>query len=144
MTLMTTGADHDFPRLAAAARERRLQLSLALNDANAKGAGTSKGTWQRVERGEPIRVTNYAKIDALLGWAPGSCIAILEGREPITSRPAEDADAVISERPVRDLDEEARKVIRLALLATAKGLTADEIRDYSDRAVHDLKEAGII
>jgi hypothetical protein len=141
---MATGADHDYARLAAVAHERRVQLSLALNDTNAKAAGTSKGTWQRVEKGQAIRVTNYAKIDALLGWAPGSCIAVLEGREPIPSRPAENADADISERPVRDLDKEARNVIQLAMIATTKGLTAEEIRELSDRAVHDLKEAGII
>lgn len=144
MSLMATGADHDYARLASLARGRRLQLSLALNDVNAKAAGTSKGTWQRVERGEPIRVTNYAKIDALLGWAPGSCIAVLEGREPIASRPSEAAGADISERPVRDLDKEARAVIQLAMIATTSGLTAEEIRALSDRAVHDLKEAGLI
>lgn len=141
---MATGADHDYARLAAVARERRIKLSLALNDANAKAAGTSKGTWQRVERGEAIRATNYAKIDQLLGWAPGSCIAVLEGREPIASRPAEQAGVDISERPVRDLDKEARDVIRLAMIATTSGLTAEEIREFSDRAVHDLKEHGLI
>lgn len=141
---MATGADHDYKRLASVARERRLKLSLALTDATAKAAGSSKGTWQRVERGEPIRATNYAKIDALLGWAPGSCIAVLEGREPIISRPAEAAGADISERPVRDLDKEARDVIRLAMIATTSGLTVEEIREFSDRAVKDLREHGLI
>lgn len=142
---MATGADHDYARLAKTARERRLELSLALNDKNAKAAGTSKGPWQRVEKGMPIRVTNYAKIDGLLKWAPGSCIAVLEGREPIATRPAKDTPgADISDRPVRDLDDEARDVIRLATIATTKGLTSEEIRDLSDRAVRDLKKRGLI
>lgn len=142
---MATGADHDYARLAKTARARRLELSLALNDVNAKAGGTSKGTWQRVEKGDPIRVTNYAKIDGLLQWAPGSCIAVLAGREPIPSRPAKDAPGVdISERPVRDLDGEARDVIRLATIATTRGLTSEEIRDLSDRAVRDLKKHGLI
>jgi hypothetical protein len=142
---MATGADHDYARLAKTARERRQQLSLALNDANAKAGGTSKGTWQRVERGERIRATNYAKIDGLLQWAPGSCIAVLEGREPIPSRPSKAvAGADISERPVQDIDTKARDVIQLATIATTSGLTAEEIRALSDRAVKDLKDAGLI
>lgn len=142
---MATGADHDYARLAKAARERRLELSLALNDKNAKAAGTSKGPWQRVEKGLPIRPGNYAKIDGLLKWAPGSCISVLEGREPIPTRPAKDVpDVDISERPVRDLASEARDVIRLATIATTTGLTSEEIRDLSDRAVQDLKKHGLI
>jgi len=140
-----TGADHDYARLAKVAKQRRHQLSLALNDQNAKAAGTSKGTWQRVEKGEPIRPTNYVKIDALLKWAPGSCLAVLEGREPILTRPAKDAEnADISERPVQDMDARARDVIQLATIATTSGLTAEEIRALSDRAVRDLKDAGVI
>ncbi|WP_406730959.1 hypothetical protein [Streptomyces sp. NBC_01794] len=142
---MPTGADHDYARLAKLAKQRRHELSLALNDKNAKAAGTSKGTWQRVEKGEPIRSTNYVKIDGLLKWAPGSCLAALEGREPIPSRPAKDAaNADISERPVQDIDATARDVIRLAMIATTSGLTSEEIRDLSDRAVRDLKDAGLI
>ena len=142
---MATGADHDFARLAKMATERRQQLSLALNDANAKAGGTSKGTWQRVEKGMPIRETNYVKIDGLLRWAPGSCLAVLEGREPILSRPAKDVPgADISERPVQDIDARARDVIQLAMIATTSGLTAEEIRALSDRAVRDLKGAGLI
>lgn len=122
-----------------------MELSLALTDKNAKAGGTSKGTWMRVEKGLPIRETNYAKIDGLLQWARGSCIAVIGGHEPIPSRPAEGAEGVtISERPVRDLDDEARDVIRLATIATTKGLTSEEIRDLSDRAVRDLKERGLI
>lgn len=145
MGVMATGADHDYARLAKLAKERRQQLSLALNDKNAQAAGTSKGTWQRIEKGEPIRPTNYVKIDRLLQWAPGSCIAVLEGREPILSRPAEDVAGVdISERPVQDIDAKARDVIQLAMIATTSGLTAEEIRALSDRAVKDLKQAGLI
>lgn len=96
----------------------------------------SKHTWQRVEKGLPIRETNYVKIDEALGWAPGSCIRIAEGGEPVL------ADA-IQITPV-DVDREARDVVQLAIIATAKGTTAEQIREISERVVQDLRERGLI
>jgi hypothetical protein len=138
-------APRDLDRLAVAARQRRHALGLALNDVNAKAGGTSKGTWQRVEKGEPIRLTNYVKIDGLLQWAPGSCVAILEGRNPVPAHPSRsDPGTTISELAPELLDEEARDVVKLAAIATAKGLTSEEIQDLSDRVVKDLKARGIL
>ncbi|WP_030917500.1 hypothetical protein [Streptomyces sp. NRRL B-24720] len=138
-------APSDLDRLAKAARKRRNDLGLALNDKNAKAAKTSKGTWQRVERGETIRPTNYVKIDALLQWAPGSCMAVLGGGEPIPTKASEDAPGVqISQRPAADLEGRARDVIRLAMIATETGLTVEQVRELSDRAVQDLKANGLI
>lgn len=138
-------APSDLDRLAAAARSRRRDLGLALNDRNAKAGGTSKGTWQRVERGEAIRATNYVKIDGLLQWAPGSCISILEGGAPVPIDPSKaERGAVISELTPEMHEAQARNVIRLAAVATTNGLSADQIRALSDRAVHDLREAGLI
>lgn len=71
----------DLPRLAAHTKQRRLGLHLA-RLAAAKAADVSKDTWQRVEEGKPVREMNYAKIEPVLGWAPGSCLAILAGGEP--------------------------------------------------------------
>ncbi|MER5613233.1 hypothetical protein [Streptomyces sp. NPDC002215] len=138
-------APRDLDRLAKVAQKRRHDLGLALNDKNAKDAGTSKGTWQRVERGEAIRTTNYVKIDTLLMWAPGSCIAVLEGKEPVPIAPLESAPGVVvSNLSPELLDEEARDVVQLAAIATTSGLTADEIRALSDRVVRDLKSRGLI
>lgn len=138
-------APSDLDRLAAAARKRRRELGLALTDTTAKAGGTSKGTWQRVEKGEPIRATNYVKIDGLLRWAPGSCIGILEGGEPV---PVEASGAergtVISDLPPEVHDAEVRDVIKLAAIATTDGLTSEEIRALSERAVHDLRAAGLL
>src|ERR1044072_198362 len=116
-----------------------------MNDANAKKAGVSKGTWQRVEKGLPIRETNYVKIDGLLQWAPGSCMRILEGGEPV---PVEEVvgnpDGQKSPVPPEVLDAEARDVVQLALIATARGTSAEEIREMSERVVRDLRERGLI
>lgn len=129
------------------ARRRRADLGLALNDATAKAGGMSKHTWQRVEKALPIRETNYVKIDGLLQWAPGSSIAVLEGGEPtpVSQMAEEEAQGVQkSAIPAEVLDSEARDVVQLALIATAKGTSAEEIREMSERVVRDLRERGLI
>ncbi|MGY1579210.1 hypothetical protein [Streptomyces sp. MN13] len=144
---MPRADEPDYERLATYARRRRAQLGLALNDANAQAAGTSKGTWQRVEKGLKLRETNYVKIDGLLQWAPGSSIRVLEGGEPVPVSDMADADAAdVQKSPVPQevIDEEARDVVQLALIATTKGTTAEEIREISDRVVRDLRERGLI
>lgn len=142
---MPSAENHDYERLAKAARRRRAELGLALNDANAQAAGTSKGTWQRVEKGQPLRETNYVKIDGLLKWAPGSSINVLEGGEPVVVSDIDGAPSVQkSTLPAEVLDSQARDVVQLALIATAKGSTAEEIREQSERVVRDLREHGLI
>lgn len=138
-------APRDYARLATLARKRRVELGVTLNDVNAKAGGISKGTWQRVERGEAIRDANYAKIDGLLRWAPGSCLAVLEGRDPVPVADVDGAPGVV----VSDVDPEVadgrrREVIQLAAIATTSGLTADEIRALSEKAIADLRKAGLI
>lgn len=135
----------DLERLAKTARKRRNDLGLALNDKNAKAAGTSKGTWQRVERGEGIRLTNYVKIDALLEWAPGSCARVLEGEAPVPAAPsAADPNVTISRLSPELIAEDARDVVKLAAIATVGRLTADEIKELSDKVINDLKSHGLI
>lgn len=142
---MSPVLDRDFGRLAQLARSRRADLGLALNDINAKAAGMSKHTWQRVEKGLPIRETNYVKIDGALEWAPGSCVRVMGGGEPVLAAEAESAPAV-QKSPVPDevIDDRARKIVQLALIATAKGTTAEEIVEASERVVRDLREQGLI
>jgi hypothetical protein len=140
---MPSADERDYERLATIARRRRAELGLALNDTNAKAGGLSNRTWQRVEKGLEIRETNYVKIDSLLKWAPGSCIAILEGGAPVLAQegaPGLQVPAI----PQEAVEGEARNVVQLALIATAKGTTAEEIRAMSERVVQDLRERGLI
>lgn len=142
---MTEARNRDYERLAALTRRRRADLGLALNFENAKAGGLSNRTWQRVEKGLEIRETNYVKIDGLLQWAPGSCLAILEGGEPAPIEDVSDApDIQVSPVPREAIEGEARDVVQLALIATAKGTTAEEIREMSERVVRDLRERGLI
>jgi hypothetical protein len=142
---MPRADERDYEKLADSARRRRQELGLALNDKNAAAGGLSNRTWQRVEKGLPIRDTNYVKIDRLLKWAPGSCLAILDGGEPT---PADDVTGApdVQKSPVpRDvIDKTALDTVQLALIATAKGTPAEEIREMSERVVRDLRERGLI
>jgi hypothetical protein len=139
--------NRDYERLATLARRRRAELGLALNDVNAKAGGLSNRTWQRVEKGLEIRETNYVKVDGLLKWAPGSCLTVLEGGDPT---PVDDmkepaaSGVQKSALPQDVIDRQAIETIQLALIATAKGTSAEEIREMSERAVRDLKERGLI
>lgn len=144
---MPRADERDYERLAAIARRRRAELGLALNDKNAKAGGLSNRTWQRVEKGLEIRETNYVKIDGLMRWAPGSSLRVLEGGDPTPIDEMQDPAAGGTQKaavPREVLDQEARDVVQLALIATAKGTSAEEIREMSERVVRDLRERGLI
>ena len=144
---MSRADEDDYERLATLARRRRAELGLALNDRNAKAGGLSNRTWQRVEKGLELRETNYVKVDGLLKWAPGSCLTILDGGEPTPVEEMKDPAASgvqKSAMPQDVIDKQAIETIQLALIATAKGTSAEEIRRMSERAVRDLKERGLI
>lgn len=136
-------APRDLDALAKVVKKRRIELGLAYKTA-AKQAGISPETWKRIETGQPVRELSYAKVDPVLQWAPGSCIAASEGRAPVPVAPAEGAPGIsISPMPSEALDA-AKDVVQLAAIATTSGLTADEIRALSERVVADLKKNGLL
>ncbi|MEY9995798.1 hypothetical protein ABIE67_007830 [Streptomyces sp. V4I8] len=144
---MPPAENRDYESLATLARRRRAELGLALNDKNAAAGGLSNRTWQRVEKGLPIRETNYVKVDGLLRWAPGSCLRVLGGSEPALVEEMRDpAASGVQKSAIPDevIEKQAIETVQLALIATAKGTSAEEIRAMSERAVHDLRERGLI
>ncbi|MBR8638700.1 hypothetical protein KEF29_03645 [Streptomyces tuirus] len=144
---MPRADEPDYERLATLARRRRAELGLALNDKNAKAGGLSNRTWQRVEKGLEIRETNYVKIDGLLQWAPGSCLSVLDGGHPVPVEEMKDPEASgVQKSPLSPeaASKEALDTVQLALIATAKGTPAEELREMSERVVHDLRERGLI
>jgi len=135
-------APRDLDALAKAVKKRRIELGLAYKGA-AKQAGIAPETWKRIETGLPVRELSYAKVDPVLQWAAGSCIAVMEGRSAIPVTPSETTPGVsISPVPPEVLDA-AKDVVQLAAIATTSGLTADEIRALSEKVVRDLKEKGL-
>jgi hypothetical protein len=136
-------APRDLDALAKAVKKRRTDLGLAYKKA-AKEAGIAPETWKRIETGLPVRELSYTKVDPVLGWAPGSCAAVLNGNSPVPVAPAEGAPGVsISPMPPEALAA-VKDVVQLAAIATTSGLTADEIRALSEKVVRDLKEKGFL
>lgn len=141
----STPDGRDYAELARQAKARRLELGLALNDANAKAGDLSNRTWQRVEKGLPIRDTNYAKIDKLLQWAPRSSIAVLDGGSPVPVKDIDGTDgSQMAEIPKDAIAERARALVRLALVSESDHATADEIKRLGDRIVNDLLDDGLL
>jgi len=134
----------DLARLSRYVLHQRMELYPS-RYAAAKRAGISKDTWHRVEKAEPVRDMNYAKIDAALKWAAGSCIAVLEGREPVPVEPSAVAPGtVIAAIPSERREGEVRESVERSFLAVADDMTAAQIRELSDRVVEDLKKRGLI
>lgn len=133
--------DRDLDRLARVATERRLELGLARNK-KALEIGISKDTWKRLERGEPIRDMNYTKIESALGWARGSCVAVMEGGDPIPIEASSDG-TVIAYVPVEGLKGELKDAVAVAAFETTPGLTGREIKALSDQIVEELRRRGI-
>jgi len=133
----------DLPRLARVAKARRLALGLARIRA-AQLAGISKDTWLRVEDGRPVREVKYAKVDRVLGWAVGSCMAIAHGGSP-TPVEQSGADPSVTLADVSDAErvDTARRVIESASIAVTD-LSAPEIRELSARIIDDLKRRDIL
>lgn len=133
----------DLLRLARAVKQRRLALRLARLKA-ATDAGISKDTFKRVEEGLPVREMSYASIDAILGWANGSCASILAGGSPTVIEKAE-ADPNVAITKVTDAGrgDTVRRVVESASIASTN-LPADEIRKLAERVVEDLRREGVI
>ncbi|MGW7001309.1 helix-turn-helix domain-containing protein [Streptomyces sp. NPDC054933] len=136
-------ATRDLNRLAERVKQRRLELSLGRLKA-AQSVGMSKDTWLRVERGQPVREDAYPKIARALRWAVGSCIDILEGREPILVEPSEsEPGAVFASVPPEGLGDEIRLAAQDALIAVTD-LSAPEIRKVNQRLLEELRRRRVI
>ena len=106
--------------------------------AAADSAGISKDTWQRVEEGQEVRESTYAKVDRTLGWSVGSCVAIAEGGAPIL---VGDPLQGVPSAP-RLSEEEVRKAALDAAMATMPGAAIGDVQAFIDRFVKDLRGAG--
>ncbi|WP_405941593.1 helix-turn-helix domain-containing protein [Streptomyces sp. NBC_00207] len=135
---MTQANDRDHDRLATQVRARRAELGLS-RAALAERAGVSKGTCHRLEEGQPIRDINYAKIDAALGWAPGSCASIRDGGAPTPALGAEGLSLV--KVPI---DEEGIGDAFMIIAVKGSDLPASKIRAMRDDLIEELKQRGML
>lgn len=129
-------ATRDLERLAKHVRAHRLQ-QYSSRDAAAAAAGVTRNTWKRVEEGQDVRESTYAKIDQALGWAVGSCDLIANGDEPVLA----DAGPVAPSAP-RMTEEEIRRAAFDAATATLPTAPVGELRDFVDELVRVLRATG--
>jgi hypothetical protein len=135
----------DLGRLAKAVKARRLE-QFPSRVAAAHAAGVSKDTWKRVEEGESVRDVSYAKVDAALGWATGTCIHIAEGGEPVpvSYHKAQGGTYMTTRVPDSLVPEDVRDIIKDSAMATTPNLTVREIRELQDRVVEELRKRGLL
>ncbi|MFJ3037781.1 helix-turn-helix domain-containing protein [Streptomyces tendae] len=133
---MTT---RDLGRLAESVKRHRMQ-QYPSRDAAAEAAGITRNTWKRVETGDEVRESTYAKIDTALGWAIGSCILITAGGNPVLADngPIEGAPTV----PISG--EDARRAVFEAARTTLPDAPIGELDAFSDELVEILRRLGSV
>jgi transcriptional regulator with XRE-family HTH domain len=135
-------ATPDLQRLAAFIEKRRRDLNLSVVRA-ARASGMSRDTWSRVENGQPARLMNYDKIEDVLQWATGSCRKIMDGGEPIEAASVSDeAPVEFVAVPPEAVEEKWRQAVQGAMIA-GTDLTADKIRDVTERALAEARRNGL-
>ncbi|UOB09145.1 helix-turn-helix domain-containing protein [Streptomyces sp. HP-A2021] len=134
-------ATPDLDRLAKYVKAHRME-TFTSRKAAADTAGISKDTWQKVEEGQDVRESTYAKIDRALGWATGSCTAIARGDEPILVGTS-GATATIAPAPPPPISaDELRRAAFEAARAKLPGAPIGDIDAFSDELVEILRRAG--
>ncbi|MFF9310003.1 hypothetical protein ACF1BS_03740 [Streptomyces sp. NPDC014748] len=132
----------DLERLATLVQQRRTELRLGVEPA-AKLGGISKDTWKRVEAGQKVWDRSYAGIDKALQWAAGSCLRVLDGKDPLPSGHI-DTGVQVTEVPKAELEKVVGAAVQRAAIATKGSLTGDEILDLNRRVLDELRKQGII
>jgi hypothetical protein len=135
------GTAADLKRLGRFVSTRRAQLGISKDEA-ARRAKMSNVTWKRIQDGLPVRDTTYGKVDPVLMWAPGTCLAIANGstQEPLLSETV--GEVRVTQLP--DAEASLRTVVRDAVIATAPELTGTQIREIGDQVVEELRRRGLL
>jgi hypothetical protein len=137
-------ADLDLARLATYVSKRRTELKLGVEPA-AKLAGISKDTWKRVEAGQKVWDSKYGGVEKALSWAPGSCVDVMAGGEPLISTASEaDSQTRIATIPKADLERVFGDAVTSAAIATRGDLSSAEVRELNKRVMEELRQRGVL
>ncbi|MFE4333997.1 hypothetical protein ACFRQM_32650 [Streptomyces sp. NPDC056831] len=132
----------DLDRLASRVKVRRLELYPSRLTA-AGAVGISKDTWRRVEEGLDARELTYAKIDRALGWAPGSCVVVADGGEPVlVDVPHGDQPAPGGSSGADLSSEVVRKATFEAARRTMPNVAIGDLDAFSEELVEVLRGGG--
>lgn len=130
-------------RLATLVARRRADLGMNKIDV-ARAAQIQINTYSQVEAGKSVRLTTYAKIEPILGWAQGSCSDILSGATAATLIEKRQDGAVVSDIQPGDLAADIANAVQNAAVSVSDSLTAAEIREMKQRVVDELIRQGKI
>lgn len=132
-------------QLAALVEQRRVALRWS-KEAAAAAADLAYMTYDRVEAGKRVQAGTYAKVEKALGFAPGSCRAVLGGADAVAL--ADGGELMVGARITRDplegVEDAIRQAVTNATIATTPELTAAEIGKLSARVLEELRRQGVL
>lgn len=133
-------------RLAALVAQRRAQLKLKKQDA-AQVCGLSYMTYWKIEDGQAVRASSYAKLEVGLNFRAGACRAVLDGTSD--SVVLEDGTELIAGGAVRDfrkaeLEDEVDRAFDKSAQLTAPNLTLSEARAMKEEMLRELRARGVL
>ncbi|MEV6790868.1 hypothetical protein AB0M87_02480 [Streptomyces sp. NPDC051320] len=127
-------------RLARLVVQHRTKLGWHKSHA-AEAADLTITTYMRVEKGQSVRDVTYTKIERGFGWAPGACMAVIEGA-PDLQEAGEQLEGVRI-APVA-VAEGVRQSVQHAVIATLPGTPAGDMALLSEGVLAELRRRGIV
>jgi DNA-binding XRE family transcriptional regulator len=133
-------------RLAALVAQRRAQLALTKEDA-AKVCGIAYMTYWKIEDGQSVRPSTYAKLEVGFNFRAGSCKAVLDGSTDSVT--LEDGTELVEGGQISRVDSDALSqgiddaVTRSALLV-APELNGHQIQELREQVAEELRRLGIL
>ncbi|MET8826016.1 hypothetical protein ABZX40_13165 [Streptomyces sp. NPDC004610] len=147
MTPLADNTDRHLQKLAALVTQRRVTLEIRDKRVAAKRCGLSVTTYTKVEVGQRVTDTTYAKIELGFGIRAGSCKAVIDGSaDSIT---LEDGTELIEGAELRKVDADRLTdalpgAVTKSAIATAPGLTGAQMQAISEGIMEELQRLGII
>jgi hypothetical protein len=132
-------------KLAVLVMQRRVALGITDKRVAAKRCVLSVTTYSKVEKGEPVTDTSYAKLEAGFGMLSGSCRAVLEGADSITlqdGRQLIDSAQIVRFDPGK-LKAELRQAVTRSAGVVAPDLTLGQVDAMYEGLIKQLQEQGV-
>jgi hypothetical protein len=132
-------------KLAVLVMQRRVALGITDKRVAAKRCVLSVTTYSKVEKGEPVTDTSYAKLEAGFGMLSGSCRAVLEGADSITlqdGRQLIDSAQIVRFDPGK-LKAELRQAVTRSAGVVAPNLTLGQVDAMYEGLIKQLQEQGV-
>jgi hypothetical protein len=126
--------------------QRRVALGITDKRVAAKRCVLSVTTYSKVEKGEPVTDTSYAKLEAGFGLLSGSCRAVLEGADSIT---LQDGRRLIESAQIVRFDPgklkaELRQAVTRSAGVVAPDLTLGQVDAMYEGLIKQLQEQGVL